>query len=83
MVIFVLVRVNCIHVLRRYSCLFMLHVDIYSLPEVIVRKAIYIALFKGSLILIAVAYRVISSGYGIDAAIGKCLPVKCHNIAQS
>ena len=74
---------NYIHVSRPYSCLFMLRIDTYSLPEVIVRKAIHIALLKGSLILIAVAYGVISSGYGIDATIGKCLPVKCHNIAQS
>ena len=55
------------------------------LPEVIVSKAVdsCIALLKCSLVLVAVAYCVVPSGYGIDTTIGKGLVVQVDNIAQT
>ena len=52
-------------------------------PEIIIGKAINIALLKGSLVRVAVANRSIISGYWVDATIGKGLPVETDNVAEA
>ena len=52
-------------------------------PEIIIGKAIDIALLKGSLVRVAVANRFIISGYWVDATVGKGLPMEIDNIAKA
>ena len=55
----------------------------YSSPEIIIGKAIDIALLKCSLVRIAVANRAIISGYLVDDTISKGLPVEVDNVAKA
>ena len=55
----------------------------HTSPEIIISKAVEIALLKGSLIRVAVANRPIISGYWVDATIGKGLPMEIDNVAKA
>jgi hypothetical protein len=55
----------------------------HTSPEIVIGEAIEVALLKGSLIRVAVANRAIISGYWVDTAIGKGLPVEVDNIAKA
>ena len=55
----------------------------HTSPEIVVHKAIEIALLKGSLVRVAVANRAIISGYWVDTTVGKGLPVKIDNVTKA
>ena len=52
----------------------------HTSPEI---KSIEVALFKCSLVRVAVANRAIISGYWVDATVGKGLPVEVDNVAKA